>query len=85
MNLSLFSNKLQASWSMELLNGKTELYNHRCKKFSSPEMCPNTWVFKDRNNKWKIDTELKVECGKTQSIFYSFSALEKVKLKDDKK
>ena len=40
------------------------IYNGDCKTLSSPEMCPNTWQYKDENNEWKIDTELKIECGK---------------------
>ena len=36
------------------------LKNVNCQAFSSPEMCPNTWLY---DWDWKIDTELKVECG----------------------
>ena len=38
--------------------------NGNCKTLSSPEMCPNTWHYIEENNEWKIDTELKMECGK---------------------
>ena len=40
------------------------LYNDDCKTPSSPEMCPNTWHYADDNHEWKIDIELKIECGK---------------------
>ena len=40
------------------------LYNDDCKTLSSPEMCPNTWHYIDGNFEWKIDIELKIECGK---------------------
>ena len=50
------------------MNGKMgSFYNTYCKEFSTPEVCPNTWVFYDDFGDYedfKIDTEFKVECGK---------------------
>ena len=44
---------------------KISLYNDDCKTLSSPEMCPNKCLYYDVNDKeWKIDSKLKVECGK---------------------
>ena len=40
------------------------LGNMDCKTVPSPEMCPNTWLYLDENNDWKIDAELRIECGK---------------------
>ena len=38
--------------------------NKDCKNVSSPEMCPNTWMYVDENYEWKVDTELSIACGK---------------------
>ena len=51
---------------MDVTEGTMEksLLNGDCKTLSSPEGCPNTWKYVDENFEWKIDIELKVECGR---------------------
>ena len=44
------------------------LMNSNCQTHSSPEMCPNTWMYLDADAKWKLDGELRVECGKFYSM-----------------
>ena len=54
---------LQVSETVEG-NRNGALVNMDCQNVSSPEMCPNTWMYFDENFEWKIDTELHVDCGK---------------------
>ena len=55
------------------MDGTSEvLLNEQCKDVSSPEMCPNTWMYIDANSEWKIDSELNIGCGRFYKIHLDF-------------